>query len=117
VNENDQLRLNVPEVYCPMNVSELYFTHHAAQAFRSCIEKIQQVSLIAAERTRNKMLHQLRALQHHPLQGSKKVEVGTGESQVRVAALMQYKVYYKVEDQRVIVLDFLLDQTTRPDTK
>lgn len=93
-----------------MNTHEFYFTESAKTAFRSLIEQIQQVSLIAAERMRNKIFHKLHLIHHHPLQGSKKVELALVPGHIRLATVLNYKIYYKVEDKRIIVLDILLDK-------
>jgi hypothetical protein len=68
------------------------------------------VSLIAAERMRNKIFHKLDLIHHHPLHGSKKVEVANTPGHYRLATVLTYKIYYKVEDKRIIVMDILLDK-------
>jgi plasmid stabilization system protein ParE len=93
-----------------MNTHEFYFTESAKNAFRGIIEQVQQVSLIAAERMRNKIFHKLHLIHHHPLQGSKKVELANVAGHIRLATVLNFKIYYKVEDKRIIVLDLLLDK-------
>ena len=98
-----------------MNSQEFYFTASAEATFREHLSRIQQVSLIAAERMRNKIFHKLHLIHHHPLQGSRKVELTGVEGHFRVATVLNYKIYYKVEDKRVIVVDMLLDKDTKVD--
>ena len=59
---------------------------------------------------RNKIFHKLHLIHHHPLQGSKKVELANVEGHIRLATVLNFKIYYKVEDKRIIVLDLLLDK-------
>lgn len=93
-----------------MSNQEFYFTESATVAFREIIGRIQQVSLIAAERTRSKIFHKLHLIQHHPLQGSRKCDFPGIEGHFRVSVADNYKVYYKVEDERIIVVDMLLEK-------
>jgi plasmid stabilization system protein ParE len=98
-----------------MNSQEFYFTASAENTFREHLARIQQVSLIAAEQMRNKIFHKLHLIHHHPLQGSRKADIPGLEGHFRVATVLNYKIYYKVEDKRVIVVDMLLDKDSQVD--
>ena len=92
-----------------MNTQEMIFTSQAVEAFRDIIGNTQEVSLIAAEKLRAKIFHKLHLIQHHPIQGSKPINIGA-EGNFRLTTALNVKIYYKVEDNRTIVLDLLIDK-------
>jgi plasmid stabilization system protein ParE len=97
-----------------MIVQEFYFTERARDSFRDVVAQLQQVSLIAAERVRNKIFHKLHLIHHHPLQGSKKIEL-TIDGHFRVATVLDYKIYYLVDHDRIMVLEILQDKNLKQD--
>jgi plasmid stabilization system protein ParE len=93
-----------------MNTQEFFFTESAKEAFHNIILQVQQVSLIAAERVRSKIFHKIHLIHHHPLQSSKPIDLNGMEGHIRLTTVMNYKIYYLVEDERIIVLDLLMDK-------
>lgn len=97
---------------CDMNSSEFVFSNHAIESLRAIIEDLQQVSLLSAEKVRSRIMHKLHLIQHQPMQSSKKVEAGM-DRHIRVAAVLNYKIFYMVEDTRISVLEILLDKEVK----
>jgi hypothetical protein len=100
----------------PMAQNSVYFTQRSAESFRSVIYNLQEVSLLSAERVRSKILHKLHLIQHEPLQASKKIELQNLEGHFRLATILNYKIYYQVQDDNIYILEFLLDKNARPAT-
>ncbi len=88
---------------------ELLITRNAESAFQDIIRFTQEVSLVAAERLRVKILHKLHGLQHHPEQGSRKVE-GMAEQGLRFVTVSNCKIFFTVKNQQVFVHDLLVDR-------
>ncbi|MFM1999522.1 MAG: hypothetical protein RL204_1469 [Bacteroidota bacterium] len=95
-----------------MNTQEMIFTSQAVEAFRDIIGNTQEVSLIAAEKLRAKIFHKLHLIQHHPIQGSKSINIGT-EGNFRLTTALNVKIYYKVEENRTVILDLLIDKENK----
>lgn len=99
-----------------MQTTEFFFTQQARTALQDLIRQVQEVSLIAAERVRSRIFHKLHLIHHQPLQASRKADFAALEGHFRVATALNYKIYYKVEDTRIVVLDFILDkEMTKPE--
>ena len=71
---------------------------------------MQQVSLLSAEKVRTKILHKLHLIEHKPMQSSRQVELAGLEDHIRMATVLNYKIYYKLENDSVYVLDILMDK-------
>ncbi len=95
-----------------MTSSDFIFSQHAVDVFRGIIEDMQQVSLLSAEKVRTRILHKLHLIHHQPLQSSKKIELGL-DGHFRVATVLHYKIFYKVEKDRVCIVDMLLDKEAK----
>ena len=93
-----------------MNSPDLYFTKTAIKSFKSIIAHTQETSLIAAEKLRAKIFHKLRSVRHHPDQGSKPVLFEGIQGSYRLATALHVKIYYKVEDGRLVILEMILDK-------
>lgn len=97
---------------CDMNSSEFVFSNHATESLKAIIEDLQQVSLLSAEKVRSRIMHKLHLIQHQPMQSSKKVET-TIDRHIRVATVLNYKIFYMVEETRISVLEILLDKEVK----
>jgi len=93
-----------------MHSYEFQFTPNAVDTFRAIVMHMQEVSLIAAERVRSRILHRLHLIQHQPLQSSKKIEVNSVQGHFRVADVLNYKMIYLVEENKIVLMDILLDK-------
>ncbi|MBL0315810.1 MAG: hypothetical protein IPP69_08530 [Flavobacteriales bacterium] len=95
-----------------MNSGEFVFSNHATESLKAIIEDLQQVSLLSAEKVRSRIMHKLHLIQHQPMPSSKKVEAGLSQH-IRVAAVLNYKIFYMVEESRISVLEILLDKEAK----
>ncbi len=93
-----------------MNSSDLYFTKTAVKSFKEIIAHTQETSLIAAEKLRAKIFHKLRSIRHHPEQGSKAVIFDGLQGNFRLATALHVKIYFKVEETRMVILEMVLDK-------
>lgn len=71
---------------------------------------MQEVSLIAAERVRSRIIHRLHLIHHQPLQSSRKIEVNGVQGHFRTADVLNYKLVYLLEEKRIVLMDILLDK-------
>ncbi len=95
---------------CGVNAHDFFFTPSAAEKFQAIVSNMQEVSLIAAERVRSRIIHKLHLIQHNPIQSSKKIELPGLEGHFRVAEVLNYKMFYFVDDSRIVLMDILLDK-------
>jgi hypothetical protein len=96
-----------------MNSPDFLFSNKAAQSFREIIQDLQQVSLLSAEKVRSRIMHKLHLIHHQPLQSSKPVDLPGLPGHFRQATALNYKIYYSVEDERICVVDILLDKSAK----
>jgi hypothetical protein len=93
-----------------MNPDEFVFSKSAADTFMQIVMDMQQVSLLSAEKVRKRIMHKLHLIQHQPMQSSKKVELSGLDGHIRVATVLNYKIYYLLEENRICVVDILIDK-------
>ena len=88
---------------------EVIITDRAANAIRRIVEHTQQTSLIGGEDAKDALLHRIRRLGINPEEGSRKANFQKLEGNYRSVLAWDYRIYYKVEETRVIVLDVIVD--------
>jgi plasmid stabilization system protein ParE len=93
-----------------MNSHSFYFTPHAAKSLKRMIEQVQEVSLLSAEKLRARIFHKLHLIHHHPVQGSKRLDLAGVDAHIRLASVLNYRIYFKLENERIIVLEILSDK-------
>lgn len=93
-----------------MNTHDVVFAKSAADRLHSIIGQLQEVSLLSAEKVRAKFFHKIHLIQHHPLQSSRQIDAKPLEGNIRVTTVLNYKIYYKVEENKIIILEILLDK-------
>ena len=96
-----------------MNSHEFYFTQNAADSFLRIIQDVQEVSLLSAEKVRSRIFHKLHLIHHHPSQGSKRIELPGVEGHMRLATVLNYKIYFRLEAQRILVMEMLMDKEAK----
>ena len=96
-----------------MNSYEFYFTPNAAESFLRIIQDVQEVSLLSAEKVRSRIFHKLHLIQHHPSQGSRRIELPGVEGHMRLATVLNYKIYFRLDGQRIIVMEMLMDKEAK----
>ena len=89
---------------------KLIITNKACDSFRTLIENVSSTSLVGAEDARTVIINRLRKLAINPNQQSRKAKFSSLSGDFRSVLAWNYRIYYKVEDDRVIVLDLFLDK-------
>lgn len=89
----------------------MIISDRAFNSFRRIIDNVQSTSLIGAEDARTVVLNRIRKLAFNPTQQSRKAKFFNLEGDYRSVLAWNYRIYYKVEEKRVIVLDVILDKT------
>lgn len=82
----------------------------AASSVRRIVAKTQETSLIGGEEVRKVIIDRLKSLSLHPEADSRKAKFDRLEGNYRSILVWDYRVYYKVEEARVVVLDLILDK-------
>jgi len=96
-----------------MNTHEVIISKQAADILHETINEHQQFSLLAADKLRTKLFHKIHLVKHDPLLSSKLVELQGMQGHFRVTNVLNYKIYYKVEETKIIILDIILDKLPR----
>jgi hypothetical protein len=92
-----------------MKTHEVVITKQATDILHQTINDLQSVSLLSADKVRSKFFHKFHQIQHDPLQSSKVVELQGMQGHFRVTTVLNHKIYFKVEEEKIIVLDILLE--------
>lgn len=91
-----------------MSKRSVLFAPAAVESMLHQISELQQASLIAGERTRKRLIQRIHLLNQKP--GSIGVHVGTiGEKNIRMAVVLNYKLFFYSEDENIFILDILTD--------
>lgn len=93
-----------------MSQRKVIISARAEDAFRTLIEKVRSTSLIGAEDARVVIINRLRKLCGNPMHQSRKAKFSSLEGDFRSVLAWNYRIYYKLEEERVIVLDLILDK-------
>lgn len=94
-----------------MSQYKIIFCDKAVNSFKRVLENVKSTSLIGAEDTRGVILQVIRRLAANPQLQSRKAKFFSLEGDFRSVLAWNYRIYYKVEEKRVIVLDIILDKT------
>ncbi|MFN0031068.1 MAG: type II toxin-antitoxin system RelE/ParE family toxin [Flavobacteriales bacterium] len=92
---------------------KFFFTKQAAETLKRLIADVQEVSLLSAEKVRTRFFHKVHLIHHHPTQGSKKLELPGIDAHIRLAVVLHYKIYFTLEENRIIVMEILMDKDAR----
>lgn len=91
-----------------MSKRSVMFSASAVESMRLLVAELQQASLIAGERTRKRLLQRIHLLNQRP--GAPGVSVGrVGEKEIRMAIVLNYKLFFYWEDENIFVVDILTD--------
>lgn len=94
-----------------MSQHKIIFCDRAVNSFRRLLENVQSTSLIGAEDARNMILQVVRKLAVNPTQQARKAKFFSLDGDFRSVLAWNYRIYYKIEEKRVIVLDIILDKS------
>ena len=91
-----------------MSKRSVLFSSSAVESMRHLVTELQQASLIAGERTRKRLLQRIHLLNQRP--GTPGVSIGMiGERDIRVAIILNYKLFFFTEGDSIFVVDILTD--------
>jgi hypothetical protein len=91
-----------------MSKRSVMFSPVAVASMKLLVSELQQASLIAGERTRNRLLQRIHLL--HQKSGTQGLHVGkVGDRDVRMAVILHYKLFFYTEGENIFVLDILTD--------
>ncbi len=89
---------------------EVIITDRAANAIRRIVTYTKQSSLIGGEDAKSALMNRIRLLGINPEEASsRKAKFSKLEGNYRSVKVWDYRIYYKAEDDRVIVLDIIVD--------
>lgn len=94
-----------------MSQYKIVFCDRAVNSFRRVLENVKSTSLIGAEEARGVILQVIRRLASNPIQSARKAKFFSLEGDYYSVLAWNYRIYYKVEEKRVIVLDIILDKS------
>ncbi|MFM1930753.1 MAG: hypothetical protein RL226_56 [Bacteroidota bacterium] len=81
----------------------------ALNSFRRLLESVKSTSLVGAEDARTTVVNRLRKLTVNATGQSRKANFETLDGEYRSVLAWNYRIYYKVEEKRIIVLDMIID--------
>lgn len=90
-----------------MKKTKVIVTDRATASFKRIIGGLKEVSLIGAEDARAAILDSIRKLGVNPMANSKPANFARLDGEYRKVDVWEYRIYYKVEDGKVIVLDLI----------
>ncbi|NQX91491.1 MAG: type II toxin-antitoxin system RelE/ParE family toxin [Flavobacteriales bacterium] len=93
-----------------MSKKQVLITDRAYNAFRRIVQQVKTTSLIGAEEARTTILNRIRKICSNPAHGSREANFETLQGEYRSALAWNYRIYYKVEEDRLIVLDMIIDE-------
>jgi len=88
---------------------EIVTAPQAAQSFKEIIEAAQTVSLVGAENVRRTVLNRLQELSLNPLNQTRKAQFKGMPGDVRSVKVLEYRIYFLVQIERIVLLDCFLD--------
>lgn len=94
-----------------MSQYPLIIADKACESFKTLIENVRSTSLIGAEDARTVILNRLRKVGINPNQQSRKAKFSSLDGDYRSVLAWNYRIYFKMESDRVIVLDMILDKS------
>ncbi len=94
-----------------MSQHKIVFCDRAVNSFRRVLENVKSTSLIGAEEARGVILQVIRRLASNPIQNARKAKFFSLEGDYYSVLAWNYRIYYKVEEKRVVVLDIILDKS------
>lgn len=94
-----------------MSQYKVIVADRAVQSLRRLLENVRSTSLIGAEDARTVVMQHLRRLASNPTNSSRKAKFFSLEGDFRSVLAWNYRIYFKIEDKRIVVLDIILDKS------
>ena len=89
---------------------EVVISNRAAESLQRIVTGIGEFSLVSAEDTRQSLLRAMRKLPITLEQNSRKAKFATLTGDYRSVLVSGCRVYYKMENHRIMVLDIILEK-------
>lgn len=89
---------------------QVIISDRALNAFHRIIQQVKTNSLVGAEDARMTIISRLRKLGANPGMNTRVANFATLDGEFRSALAWNYRIYFKVEEDRIIVLDMILDK-------
>lgn len=94
-----------------MSKPKIIVSDRAVNSMRRLLDTIKSTSLIGAEEARTVIMNRIRKLAANPSAAdSRKANFVTLEGEFRSILAWNYRIYYKVNEGQVVVLDIFLDK-------
>jgi len=93
-----------------MSKRQVIISDRALNAFQRIIQQVKTNSLVGAEDARTSIINRLRKLGANAAINTRVANFATLEGEFRSALAWNYRIYFKVEPNRIIVLDMILDK-------
>lgn len=81
----------------------------AVNSFRRLLETVRSTSLVGAEDARVAVINRLRKLTVNSTGQSRKANFTNLEGEIRSAVAWNYRIYYLIEEKRIVILDMIID--------
>lgn len=92
---------------------EVLISDRAVKAFERIVLSLQGQSLIGAEKVKDEILARIRKLGEHPKPASaRKAKFDAVEGEFWSVLKQNHRIYYLIEEKRVVVVDIILDVET-----
>ena len=89
---------------------KVIISDRAVSSLRRIVKSLKKISLIGGEDVRAALLQRIKRLSMNPTAESRKANFEKLEGEYRsIVVLGDYRIYFKIEDGRVIVLDIIMD--------
>lgn len=89
---------------------EVVITDRAASSYRRIVYNLKKISRIGGEDAKSAILRKIRRLGTNPDMGSRQAKFEKLEGNFRSVTVWDYKIYYKIEEETVVVLDIIIDK-------
>ena len=90
---------------------KVIISDRAVSSLRRIVKSLKKISLIGGEDVRAALLQRIKRLSMNPTAESRKANFEKLEGEYRsIVVLGDYRIYFKIEDGRVIVLDIIMDK-------
>lgn len=94
---------------------DVVISDKATGTLHRIIDQLKSTSLIGAEDARTQIINRIKKLCVNPMANSRQANFQTIDGNIRSALAWNYRIYYLIEDSRIVVLDIILDKEKESD--
>ncbi|MFT4679246.1 MAG: mRNA-degrading endonuclease RelE of RelBE toxin-antitoxin system [Flavobacteriales bacterium] len=84
----------------------------AVSSLHRIVMSLKSVSLIGGEDARTAVVHRIKKLTNNPAKGCRKANFEKLAGEYYSLLIWDYRVYFKIEESRVVVLEIIVDKET-----